>query len=452
MPTTQPRKFYTVSQLNSEIKSLIEENFPFVWIVGEISNFHVPASGHFYFTLKDSKSQIQSVMFQGQNRRLKFYPEDGMSVMGMGRISLYEPRGSYQIILEYLEPKGIGALQLAFDQLKEKLQAQGLFDEDHKQDLPYLPQYICLITSPTGSVVHDIIKILNRRFKGLSISIMPVQVQGDRAIHEIVAAIDRLNEMDDVDLAILARGGGSLEDLQAFNSESVARAVHGSGKPIISAIGHETDYTIVDFVADYRAPTPSAAAEIAVPNKQDLKNRLDELTLDLSQAITFFVKQNRTRQENLTQRLVDPNKRIQDLRLKTDELYQRLESTLNRYLQMSRERLSWKQDKLLLNNPIKYVSNIKVELEHLRQSLGTRMDTCLYHCRSKLRELNGRMTALSPLAILNRGYSITRTLPELDVVQDTVQVSRNQDLEITLAKGKLKCRVKEKLEDAEKNI
>jgi exodeoxyribonuclease VII large subunit len=238
------QKIYTVSELNANLKAIIEESFPFVWIFGEISNFRIPVSGHFYFTLKDDTSQINAVMFRGQQRNLKFEPEDGMSVTGMGRVSVYEPRGTYQIILEYLEPSGIGALQVAFEKLKMRLGEEGYFDDAFKIPLPFLPNKISVITSPTGAVVHDILKTANRRFPNVPIQIIPVKVQGKGAAEEIVAALELLNAVGDSEVAILARGGGSLEDLQAFNSEQVAKAIFASKIPIVSAVGHETDYTI----------------------------------------------------------------------------------------------------------------------------------------------------------------------------------------------------------------
>ena len=284
------RRIHTVSELTAKVKVLLEDNFPFIWICGEISNFRVPASGHFYFTLKDEKAQINTVMFRSQNRNLKFEPEDGMSVTGLGRISLYEPRGTYQIILEYIEPEGTGAIQLAFEQLKARLSAEGLFDEKHKKPLPFLPRKISIITSPTGAVVHDILKIINRRFSNIHIEIIPVKVQGSGAESEIVSGLDMINTRSDSDVTILSRGGGSLEDLHAFNSEDVARAIFSSKIPIISAVGHETDFTIADFVADLRASTPSAAAELAVPHKIDLSRRVAELTTTLTVRFSRYIK------------------------------------------------------------------------------------------------------------------------------------------------------------------
>ncbi|MGD2030429.1 MAG: exodeoxyribonuclease VII large subunit, partial [Desulfobacterales bacterium] len=238
------RHIYTVSELTATIKVLLEDKYPFIWIYGEISNLRIPTSGHLYFTLKDKKAQINAVMFRGQIRNLKFMPENGMSVTGIGRVSVYELRGNYQIILEYIEPEGRGAIQLAFEQLKERLTTEGLFDEKHKKPLPFLPRKISIITSPTGAVVHDILKIINRRFPNIHIEIIPVKVQGDGSEMEIVSGLETINDRTDSDVVILARGGGSLEDLHAFNSEDVARAIFASKIPVISAIGHETDFSI----------------------------------------------------------------------------------------------------------------------------------------------------------------------------------------------------------------
>lgn len=393
------RKIYTVSQLTSDIKALLEESFPFVWIKGEISDFRIPVSGHFYFILKDKKARISAVMFRGQNRKLEFTPEDGMSVTGLGRISLYEPRGTYQILIEYMEPEGVGSLQLAYEQLKARLLAEGLFDKIHKKPIPFLPQKISLITSPSGAVVHDIINVINRRFSNIHIEIIPVKVQGDGADKEIESAIELLNDRADSDVAILARGGGSLEDLKAFNSENVARAVFDSQIPIISAVGHETDFTIADFVADLRAPTPSAAAELAVPEKNELVRRCMEITIRLKSKFYGYIDRQRTALKMIYRRLSDPKKKIQNLTLKTDDYTARLIRNFER---------------------------------SIRQK------------RSLLRELSGRLHALSPAAILDRGYSITRTIPDKVVVRDPKIVDIGQELEIRVAKGFIRCRVGKK--------
>ncbi len=393
-------QIYTVSELTAGIRDLLEEKFPFVWVSGEISNFHVPVSKHFYFTLKDENAQIAAVMFKGQNRNLKFQPEDGMRITGLGRISVYMPRGTYQIIFEYLEPAGIGALQSGFEQLKARLSAEGLFDPEHKKPLPLLPKKISIITSPTGAVIHDILNIIARRFPNIHIEILPVKVQGQGAEQEIVSAIELLNERGDADAAILARGGGSLEDLQAFNSEKVARAVFASEIPIISAVGHETDFTVADFVADLRAPTPSAAAELAVPLKSDLVRHCSRLSMSLNESFYRYIRHRRKLLGNMSERLVHPAKKIQAFRLKTDDLTARLIRI--------------------------FVNKVRQKREHL--SLRT----------EQLRSLN-------PSAILSRGYSIASSIPDKTVIRDADSVSDGQMIELRLANGMLICRVERKV-------
>lgn len=401
--TTQ-QQIYTVSELTADIKDLLEENFPFIWVSGEISNFHKAASGHVYFTLKDKTSQISSVMFRGQNRNLKFAPEDGMDITGLGRINVYEVRGVYQIIFEYLEPMGIGALQVAFEQLKARLAEEGLFDKHHKKPLPHIPQKISVITSPTGAVIRDILTVTDRRFPNVHIEVIPVKVQGKGADKEIVSAVELLNMRGDSDVAILARGGGALEDLQAFNSENVARAVFLSEIPIISAVGHETDVTIADFVADFRAPTPSAAAELVVPLKDNLVRECKGLSAALASRFYRDIERRRTLVNDLTERLTDPKRKIQDLRLKADDLANRLVRIFMNDMRQRRERLLWRTD---------------------------------------------RLKALSPLAILTRGYSIARTIPGATVVRNSEEVSKGQNLEIMLAEGSLICCVEGKSENGQ---
>lgn len=438
------KNIYTVSELNTNIKSLIEENFPFVWIFGEISNFRIPASGHFYFTLKDAASQISSVMFRGQQRNLKFEPEDGLNVTGMGRISVYEPRGTYQIILEYLEPSGAGALQLAFEKLKKRLAAEGCFDEAHKKPLPFIPNKISIITSPSGAVVHDILHIINRRFPNLAIQIIPVKVQGEGAIEQIVAAVEWLNVDKDADVAILARGGGSLEDLQAFNSESVARAVFLSKIPIISAVGHETDYTIADFVADLRAPTPSAAAELVVPEKSELEQHCKDILTLLQIKINYYFEYLNQKLNEHSNRLIDPRRKLEDSCLKVDDLTARLNRVLFRRILRERKNHDLWDDRLHVNNPINLFKNIKFKLEQKYNNLHKSFEIYNKSKQIKIRELAAKLQALSPTAILARGYSITRTIPGKTVVKDPETVSLDQDLEVMVASGRLYCRVKGK--------
>lgn len=446
------RKVYTVSELNSKIKVLLEENFPFIWIVGEISNFRTPLSGHFYFTLKDADSQINAVMFRGQQRQLKFEPEDGMRVTGMGRLSLYEPRGSYQIILEYMEPSGIGALQIAFEKLKARLAQEGLFEDKHKQRLPFLPQKIGLITSPSGAVVHDVLQIIERRFPNVHIQILPVKVQGSGAEDEIVTALELLNDQADFDIAIMARGGGSLEDLQAFNSETVARAIFAGRVPIISAVGHETDFTIADFVADLRAPTPSAAAELVIPIKIELIQIVKDFAADLQYRMDNTIKRLRSSLVDVSKRLKDPRKKLQDWRLRLDDLASRLSRHFRIIQRHNAERLLRWQERLLIFGPSKQIEDYKAKVDLLNNKLFELFNKNRQLKLARMRELNARLEALNPAAILERGYSITRTVLEAKIVTDSAAVALDQDLEVILSRGALICRVKEKSKNGPENI
>ena len=437
-------KIYTVSQLNSDIKLLLEDKFPFVWISGEISNCKMPGSGHLYFTLKDENSQISCVMFRGQNQNLTFDLEGGLSITGLGRISLYEPRGTYQVIFEYLEPKGIGALQIAFEQLKDRLSSEGLFDNKFKKPLPFLPKKISLITSPTGAVVHDILKIIGRRFPNLFIEIVPVKVQGENAEKEIVQALELLNVLNDTDVIILARGGGSLEDLNAFNSENVARAVFSAKIPVVSAIGHETDFTISDFVADLRAPTPSAAAELVVPSKDELKRRHEDIFSKLKSNIWQHIEKHRYILAQVSKSLVDPKRKVQDLRLKTDDFTTRLTKIFLNRINQKREQFTLWKDLFYINNPLSYIAKLNERLINISDKLSILNSIYLNNKRSLLRESTGRLFALNPTAILKRGYSITRTIPDASIIKTAHSVTLGQNLEVMLAKGTLLVNVYQK--------
>ncbi len=442
--SSAPKHVYTVSELNSELKTLLEEKYPFIWIYGEVSNFRKPASGHFYFTLKDENSQISAVMFRGQQMGLKFLPQDGMEITGLGRISLFESRGSYQVILEYVEPRGIGALQKAFEQLKSRLSDEGLFDPKNKKSIPFLPSTIAVITSPTGAVIHDMLSIAFRRFENIHIQILPVKVQGDGAVEQIVKAIETVNKKKNIHVAILARGGGSLEDLQAFNTEKVARAIFASEVPIVSAIGHETDYTIADFAADLRAPTPSAAAELVIPLKNELNAGCEKLLRTLASKMLGIIEICRLRFHQTQGRLVHPKKRIQDHLLRLDDLNFRIIRLVEKNLQQYRERLSWKKEKLRSNNPAKSVEKLNITAEQLNYKLRSSFKIYLDNKRSRFGELASGLSAMNPSAILARGYSITRALPEKSIVRDADSVFLDQQLEITLEKGSLTCRVEGK--------
>lgn len=440
-PSTTQRQILTVSELTSQIKSQLETKFPFVWITGEISNFRVPVSGHFYFSLKDSRSQINAVMFRGQNSQLKFEPEDGMQINGIGRISLYEPRGTYQIILEYMEPSGVGALQVAFEQLKQKLSSEGLFNDEHKRSIPFLPHNIGIITSLTGSVIHDIIRVLNRRFPNIPLEIFPAKVQGQDAEKELIAAIRLLNQRGDADVAILARGGGSLEDLQPFNTESLAREIFASKIPIISAVGHETDYTLADFVADLRVPTPSAGAEIVAPLKIDLERQCLDLKKKLVIAFSNYLRFQKTYLREFSKRLVDPRRRIQDMRLRTDDLSSRLIRACRQDIRQRRERLLWRLEKLQTLSPAARLPNLKSKHDQLYYNLLLSFDIYIKDRKNNLRTNKSKITALSPMGVLERGYSITRSLPDAQLVRDAESVTIGDRLQILLGTGSLEAAV-----------
>lgn len=451
--TAHTRKtIYSVSELTSKIKNLIEDSFPFVWIRGEISNFRLPSSGHCYFTLKDESAQIAAVMFRAQNRQIKFVPEDGLSIIGLGRLSVYEPRGSYQIILEYVEPAGVGALQIAFERLKRRLADDGYFDERHKKPIPYLPGKISVITSPSGAVVHDIITVISRRFPNVQLEIVPVKVQGTGAEDDIVAALRLVNARADSDVIILARGGGSLEDLQAFNSEPVAMAIFASRIPVISAVGHETDVTIADFMADLRAATPSAAAEMAVPEKSELLRRHRELDQALLSGLKRHFEKLNQNINDLKKRLLDPRRKIQELWLRVDDFSSRLTRLTALYVRGYKERLCGVMRRLNSNSPRALVQKMNSRLDVNKNNLATNITIIMRSKRSIACESTIKLESLNPLAILRRGYSVTRSLPDRSVVRHPDQVRIDQQVEILLADGQLVCNVKGKRHHGQKIV
>lgn len=438
------RTVLTVSGLTFRIKNLLEENFGFVWVEGEVSNLRIPSSGHFYFTVKDAKSQIAAVMFKGQAKGLKFALSDGISITGLGRISVYEPRGTYQLIFEYMEPKGAGSLQLAFEQLKEKLLSEGLFDQSRKKNIPFMPSRISVITSPSGAVIKDIITVAKRRFPSVHLEIVGASVQGSSSIPQLVEAIRIVNERAVSDIIIIARGGGSLEDLAPFNSEEVARAVASSDIPVISAVGHETDFTICDFVADLRAPTPSAAAEIALPDRKDILSLINSLRSRLINGLGRQMSFHRIHFRNLSKRLVDPRKKIQDLILRCDELNSRLLRAALVYTDRKKTRLEILKNRLFSG---KFVSDIK-SLEYRTILLDDRLKASalglLKSRKACLSRFEAKLEALSPVAVLSRGYSITRTIPDKKVLHDADEAESGGLIETILYSGRIISRVEGK--------
>jgi exodeoxyribonuclease VII large subunit len=437
----ESRKIYAVHELTSEIKHTLEK-FGIVWIQGEISNFKRHTSGHMYFSLKDDRAQIKAAMFRNSNITLKFRPEDGLQVLVRGRISVYEPRGDYQVIVELMEPKGIGSLQLAFEQLKEKLRKEGLFDEARKVPLPLLPRKIGVVTSPTGAAIQDMLRILKRRNASVNVLIYPAQVQGAGAAEEIAAGIRYFNTRDDIDVIIAGRGGGSIEDLWAFNEEVVARAIYGSRIPVISAVGHEVDYTIADFVADLRAPTPSAAAEMVSGAREELLGAVRSLSGRLSQAERLYLERRRSALERLARNRafnVAPNM-VRNLQQRFDEAAFRMRQAMASFTTRLRheERVvltrfgGFDLGQFLLARSEKTVRN--------RRLLAAGIRALLQMKHSSLEVAAGRLHALSPLAILERGYSICRDARG-GVLRDASGVTPGDTVGVTLARGHLKCRV-----------
>ena len=435
------RYILTVSELTQEIKGILEDKFPDVWVEGEISNLRIPPSGHIYFTLKDDFSQIRGILFKMKARSLRFIPEDGLHIVCRGRVSLYKKRGEYQLILEEIEPKGIGALQLAFLQLRERLEKEGLFEPSHKKPIPILPKAIGIVTSPTGAVIRDMIQIIHRRFENVHILLYPVRVQGEGASLEIAEGIKYFNRANKVDVIIMGRGGGSLEDLWAFNEEVIARAIYNSRIPIISAVGHETDYTISDFVSDLRAPTPSTAAELVVRDKQEMKKALQYLGGRLKNQISQNLQEIRTNLSHLRKGLIDPRKKIEEHYLRIDNLSNRFRRFISIDLRRKREKNLHLNEKLVLQNPFQKIRNLRRLILESRRRLGQNMKHHIELQRQKIMGILGKLDSLSPLSILQRGYSITRKLPFLQILSDVNQVRVGDKIEVKLHRGKLFCGV-----------
>jgi exodeoxyribonuclease VII large subunit len=439
MTETKTGHIYSVSRLTREIKTILEDRFPFIWITGEISNYAEPASGHSYFSLKDSGAVITCVMFKNQKRNLKFRLESGLKIMGLARLSLYEPRGTYQLIFEHMEPEGAGSLHKAFEQLKQQLGDEGLFDAVHKKPIPFLPRKISVITSGTGAAVHDIINIAVRRFPNCRLEIVPVPVQGDTARDEIVYAIETVNQRRHSDVIILARGGGSLEDLAAFNCDMVARAIFSSHIPVITGIGHETDFTIADFVADVRAPTPSAAAELALPDKKQLVRHVTDMQLDLSTAMTRKLVFFHQKVDDLHTRLKSPVQIMAGIRQTVESHVTRMHSTLNRRICHAKETLSWISRALSGSAPKIDVKNSQTI--ELHKNLSSAIHNCINAKATRVRQAAATLAALNPSSVLHRGYSISRTLPDKKIILDTTMVALQDQVEIILSKGRILTRV-----------
>ena len=437
MPEIEKPNILTVSQLTRRVKDLLETQISYVWVSGEISNWRVSPAGHAYFTLKDPNSQIDAVMFRGKLMQTPFAPENGLEVIAFGLVTVYEKRGNYQIVCDEIHPKGVGALQLAFEKLKRKLEEEGLFKEEHKKPLPLFPRRIGIVTSPTGAAIRDILNVINRRFANVHIILYPARVQGEEAAGEIVEGIRTLDAYG-VDVMIVGRGGGSLEDLWPFNEEIVVRAVYEAKTPIISAVGHEIDFTLTDFAADVRAPTPSAAAELVVREREALLERIQNLQQRLAKSARYRIEavRNRLRLAASAYEFRRPEELIRQRRQWVDECRARLEQSFRIRMDDVRRQVREAGRALSLLSPKNQLLRVSERLGAIRvrllQSITKRLESSRVPCRTLVAQLH----ALSPLAVLARGYSVTWKLPERSLVKNASELSPDDQVAIQFGKGK----------------
>ena len=444
--TSNERDIITVSQLNRRARQLLETHLPLLWVEGELSNVSVPSSGHWYFTLKDNEAQVRCAMFRNRNMTVRFKPEQGQYVLIRARVSLYEGRGDYQIIAEHMEEAGAGALQRAFDELKIKLASEGLFDEHHKKPLPTLPKHIAVITSPTGAAIHDVLNVLARRFPSIPVSIIPIAVQGKESAQQIVNAIALANRAQLFgeklfDVIILTRGGGSLEDLWSFNEEIVARAIYASDLPIVSAVGHEVDFSIADFVADMRAPTPSAAAELITPDSDEWLDRFIGLEILLEESIARKLQHLQQKLHWLRSRLRHPKQKLEQQAQRLDSLELRLKNATQKILTAYRNRL----DNLIIRqkplHPELRLQQLKLRLQQAEQNLHKAQQFTLAQKQQKFTAAVRMLNTLSPLKTLDRGYAIlTRVGSQIPVIISS-QINVGDELNARVAEGEFVCKV-----------
>jgi exodeoxyribonuclease VII large subunit len=441
-PKRPDRDIYSVSRLNREVRVLLERGFGSLWLEAEISNFTRPSSGHWYFSLKDAAAQVRCAMFRQRNMLCAFTASDGQKVLVRARIGLYEPRGEYQLIVDHMEDAGLGALKRQFEELSAKLEREGLFAAERKRPLPSLPGRIGIITSPTGAAVRDILHVLARRFPAAAVLVYPVPVQGAQAAVEIVAALEAAGRRAECDVLILARGGGSLEDLWAFNDERLARAIVASPIPVITGIGHEIDFTIADFAADVRAPTPSAAAELVVPDAEEWLGAFVRLGTRLQRGMRRRLEEHRERLRWLAGRaaLVSPAARLSAQAQRLDELEQCLVRAVRRRLQEHRERLRWLTGRSALVSPSTRLTQQRLRLEILDQQLSRAWRHVLNSKRERLLPLMRTLNAVSPLATLERGYAIV-SLEGGEILRNAADVKPGTIIEARLARGRVRAKI-----------
>lgn len=444
------RRVLTVSELTGAIRTLLEGRFPFVSVAGEISNLHRPASGHLYFTLKDAGAQVRAVLFKMQQRYLAQMPKDGAHVVCRGRISVYEPRGDYQLIVDTVELQGAGALYQAFEALKRRLAAEGVFDEHRKRPLPSVPAHITLITAPRGAAVHDFIRIATRRFPPIRIAVYPTVVQGDRAAAEMIRAIETVNTRLATDLIVLCRGGGSVEDLWAFNDEDLARAIRASTVPVVSAVGHETDFTIADFAADFRAPTPSGAAELLVPDGEALRAGTAQFHARMRRSLRHQMDRSEQRLLLARQRLATMPYPLDRLLLRLDHLSLRLERGLSAILAEQGHRLDRSVLRLAHHHPGRLLAVRGQQVHGFGLRLAQAIASLIRAREEQFGRVVGVLQAVSPLATLARGYAIVRTSgKKLQLVTEAAQVRPGAEVDVMLRQGRLVCRVERSEEGTE---
>lgn len=447
-PDTRPRAL-SVSELNHQARHLLEASFLQVWVEGELSSFARPSSGHWYFSLKDKKCQVRCAMFRGANQRLRTPPREGDQIRIRGKVTLYENRGDFQIVVEHMEPAGLGPLQQAFDALKMKLQNEGLFDPARKKPLPATPRHIGVITSPTGAAIHDILTVLARRCPAIPVTLYPTAVQGEAATANIVRAIEQAQRHNVADVLIIGRGGGSLEDLWCFNEEAVARAIASCTLPTVSAVGHEVDVTIADFVADLRAPTPSAAAEKISPDQKDWLRRLDEQQVRLSQSARRQLQRMEVQLSHLSARLRDPRRELQEKAQRMDELDIRLHQSIRQKLEQQQVRANHLGRRLSAQSPGRTLANSQNQVAQLQQRLNTIMQQHLKQQREQLQHLGQTLHVVSPLATLGRGYAIVKD-DQGQIIRSAGQVRAGQSIRAHLGCGSVEAQVTDTQIDSDK--
>jgi exodeoxyribonuclease VII large subunit len=438
---TPEREIFSVSQLNRQARQLLETHLPLLWVEGELSNVSTPSSGHWYFTLKDDQAQVRCCMFRNRNMLVRFKPQQGQHVLLRARVSLYEGRGDYQIIAEHMEEAGSGALQRAFDELKHKLSQEGLFNEAHKKALPGLPKHIGVITSPTGAAIHDVLSVLERRFPGIPVTVIPVAVQGKESAPQIVKAIDLANRAGLFDVLLLTRGGGSMEDLWSFNEEIVARAIFNSELPIVSAVGHEVDFTIADFVADLRAPTPSAAAELLVPDADDWLDKFIGFEVLLEEAMLRRLQQWQKHLHNLRQRLRHPRERLEQQSQRLDNLELRLKNHIKLLLSDFKNRIRQLEIRQQAHHPQVRLQQLKERVAAHHQRLQTAQYRLIERKQQALGEAVRMLNTLNPLSTLERGYGLITDAHTKKVITSSNQVNPGTVVNARVAQGEFVCRV-----------